>query len=83
VHPEVVALGIGVGNVRKTNPLHFIQQGAVSQDGPAQFSPIPPLTTGNYVVDSGESEVLMIEVAMKHDNHTPFLFVDIDILRGQ
>jgi hypothetical protein len=44
VHPEVIALGVRIGDIRETNPLYFLQQGGIGQNGLTQFSPIPPAT---------------------------------------
>lgn len=44
VHPEMMALCVGIGGVRAAHALHLVQQGKVGQSGPAQFSPITPPT---------------------------------------
>ena len=66
VHPEVMALGVGVGSVRATHPLHFVQQSRVCQNRLAQIGPIPPPTARDQVVNSDKGEALMVEMAMKH-----------------
>jgi len=44
VHPEVMALGVGVGSVGLADPFHPIEQGAVSQYCSPQISPVLPPT---------------------------------------
>lgn len=45
---------------------NVVQQGPLSQHGPAQVGPILPTATGDHVIDGGRGKALMIEVAMKH-----------------
>jgi hypothetical protein len=66
VHPEVVALRIGIRHVRTANLLYFVEQGTVSQRRMSQLSPVTPAPTQNYIVDGGEGETLVIKVSVKH-----------------
>ena len=67
LHPEVVALGIRVRNIRTANLHNFVQQAPISQHCPAQIGPVLPATPGDHIVNSGRGEALMIKVAMKHE----------------
>jgi hypothetical protein len=66
VHPEMMALRIGLCHVGAAHPLHFVQQRAIRQRGASQFSPVIPAATRNHVVNRGEGEVLVVEVPMFH-----------------
>ena len=62
----MVTLSVGIGEAGTADALHLLQEIAVSEDGPAQFSPILPSTACDHIVDSGKSEALVIDVAMQH-----------------
>ena len=66
MHPEVIALGVGVRNVRAANLGHLVQQRLILQNGEAQPNPVPPAPTRDHVVDSGERETLVVEMSVKH-----------------
>jgi hypothetical protein len=60
MHPEMVALGAGIGNPGVTNARDFLQHGAILQRGPAQVGPVSPLAASDYVIDGGQGELLMV-----------------------
>ncbi len=62
--PEVVTLGIRIGNVRLAHPQHLIHHGPVSKRRPAQINPILSLAAGDDVVDGSQGELLVGEVAV-------------------
>ncbi len=64
----MVALGIGIGDVRLAHPQHLFQRGPVSERRPAQLSPISALAASDHVVNRGESELLMGKMTMQHGN---------------
>jgi hypothetical protein len=83
VHPEVMALSVGIADVRTANALYLVQQSAVGQSSPAQFSPLAPPTAGDHVVDSSEGEALMVEMAMQHDEQHTLTMIDKRIICEQ
>lgn len=61
-----MTLGIGIGNVGAADLFYLVKQRAISQHRPSQFSPVIPAATRYHVVDGGEREALMVQVAVKH-----------------
>jgi hypothetical protein len=66
VHPEVMALSVGIRSMSAADPLHFVEQGAVSQYRTSQLSPVTPAAAGDYVVYGGEGEAPMVKVSVEH-----------------
>jgi hypothetical protein len=64
----MVALGIGIGDVRPAYPQHLLRYRPVLERCPAQLNPISALAASDKVVNRGESELLMGEMTMQHDN---------------
>ncbi len=62
--PEVVTLGIGIGDVYLAHPQHFFQHGPIRKRRPAQRCPILPLAASDDVVNGGQGELLMGEVTV-------------------
>lgn len=67
VHPEVMTLSEGIGNMGAADALHFVEQGSISQRRPSQFGPVIPAPPRDHVIYGGEREALMVEVSVQHD----------------
>ena len=66
VHPEVITLGIGVRDPGQADAPDLLQDAPIGQRGATQFSPIVPAPAGDHIVDCGEGESLMGQVAVEH-----------------
>lgn len=66
VHPKMITLSVGVRNVRTANALHLVQQRLIPQDCLTQTSPVIPSPARDHVINSGESEALMVEMSVEH-----------------
>ncbi len=62
----MVALCVGITDVGLAHAGYFVQGGAVAQCCQAQLYPVLPAATADHVVDGGEREVLVVEVAVLH-----------------
>ncbi len=69
MHPEVIALGVGVRNVSAAILGDLVQQRVILQDSVAQPNPVWQAPTRNHTVDSGERETLVIEMVVKPGDH--------------
>lgn len=67
-HPEVVSLGVRVGEAGAADARDLLQQRRLFQNGPAQLRPIAPPSARDDVVDGREGEALASEVAMAHSD---------------
>jgi len=68
MHPEMIALGVGINDAGAADAHDFFQIGAIRQDGSAQVLPIPALATGDDIIDGRQGQILMIEVSVDHNN---------------
>jgi hypothetical protein len=66
VVPKMVALCVGVADVGLAHADYFVQGGAVAQCCQAQLYPVLPAATADHVVDGGDREVLVGDVAVLH-----------------
>ena len=66
VQPEMMALGVGVGDAWTADALHLVEQGAIGQHRPPQRRPVLSAAAGDHIVDGGEREALVVEVTMAH-----------------
>ena len=66
VHPEMMTLRVGIGQLRPTDLLDLLQHALVLEHCVAQPHPILPATTANNVVNGSKAETLMVEVAVAH-----------------
>jgi hypothetical protein len=73
VHPEVMALRVGVRGVNAADSQHLVEQRLVGKSRTSQLGPITPSTTRDHVVDGGESKALMVKVSVKHARANKFL----------
>jgi hypothetical protein len=58
----MVTLGIAIGDMRTTYSQHFLQHRPIRQCRTPQISPIPPLTTSDAIINSGQGPLLMIQM---------------------
>jgi hypothetical protein len=66
VVPKLIALGVGIRDVGATDPIYFAKRATVTERRLAQGSPVLPAATADHIVDGGERELLVIEVAVLH-----------------
>lgn len=62
----MVPLRARITNVVGANPLNLVQDGRIPAGRLSQIGPMPPLPSGDDVVDSGEGEASMSEMAVTH-----------------
>jgi hypothetical protein len=67
VMPKLIALGVGIRDVGTTDPIYFAKRATVTERRLAQSSPVVPAATADYIVDGGERELLVVEVAVLHN----------------
>jgi hypothetical protein len=65
-HPEMVALRVGIGDMRAAHLLYFFAQSRVRQDGQTQILPILALAPGDHIVNGRQAQLLMIKVPVYH-----------------
>jgi hypothetical protein len=82
VQPEVITLGVGIGNARATDAFYLRQQRPVAQSRLTQLGPLPPAATRDHVVDGGQGETLMVEVTMQHGEQLAGTVFDTATLTG-
>jgi len=61
----------------------LIQQRVVLQNRAPQIGPILPPPTRNEIVDGGERETLMVEVAMQHDDQDILTILSVSSLADE
>ena len=66
VHPEVVPLGIAVGQVRAADTLNPIQHVATGQHALAQVRPVLPAAPTNHVINGRKAQTAGVDVAVVH-----------------
>jgi len=64
--PKMVALSVGVSDVRAAHPQHLLEDSRILQRRCAQFSPIASFAASDHVVNRRESKPLMREMTMVH-----------------
>jgi hypothetical protein len=64
--PEMIALRVGIVAIGTADTQNLLHQVRVGQRGAAQGGPIRSLSAGDDVVDGGQGEHLMVEVAVLH-----------------
>ena len=64
VHPEVVALRIGIGKVRAASAMYTLQYIATRQYAPAQINPVLLEPATNHVINGGKTQAAGIDVTM-------------------
>lgn len=72
-----MALRVRITRVGAANARYLVKQATIRQGGLAQFGPVPPLATRDHVVNGGEGEALMIEMAMMHGGAQMLLIFDV------
>ena len=81
----MVALGIGIADVRPTDSEDLFQHCPVLKRRPTQLCPVSPLAASDHVVNPGESQLLMSKMTMQHGSSLSRLFrhvKDSDKRRG-
>jgi hypothetical protein len=64
--PEVISLGIGVGQMRRADPKDSRANFRAPGRSIAKLLPVIKLATSNYVIYRGQCPVGMIQVTMQH-----------------
>ncbi len=82
VHPEMISLGVGVGNIRAADAFHFFKQRPIPKNRAAQVSPILPAAARDHIVDGRKGQALMVEVAMQPGGQQAFTIFNPAILAG-
>ena len=68
VMPKLIALSVGISDVGTADPIYFAKRAAVTERRLAQSGPVIPAATADHIVDGGERELLVVEVAVLHDD---------------
>jgi len=66
MHPKMVTLRTGIGDVRVAYLLYFLQEAGTGQDCQAQFLPILALASGDHVINRCKAQLLMIKMPVNH-----------------
>ena len=66
VHPEMMALGVGIPDMSATDALDPIRDERIGADGSAQVGPVGPTAACDHVVYRGGRIALMVEVTVPH-----------------
>ena len=67
----MMALRVGVTNMRLANAFNLAQKRRVRQHRAAQLGPVLPAPARNYIVNACKGELLMVEVAVQHGGIMP------------
>ena len=67
VGPKAMALTVGVVGVVGADALDFRHHFTIIQGGASEILPILPLAARNRIVDGGQREPFVIEMAVQHE----------------
>lgn len=62
----MMALRVGIAGVRGGDPRDFFQGGPVCEHRRPQLGPVGPAAARDHIVDGGEREPFVVEVAVTH-----------------
>ncbi len=66
VQPEMVALHLGGRDLRPADLFHLLKQRGVRKHRLARRSPVIPAPAGDQIVDGGQGQALVVQMAVLH-----------------
>ena len=80
VFPEVIALCIRIGDMRRTDAQHLLAYLGVSQQCGTQSRPVGALAPPDDVVDGSKGQFVVGEVTMQHGSFSKTSFGQVFLL---